>query len=277
MDNQVKGLITNIQRTSVNDGPGIRTTVFLKGCNMRCAWCHNPESNRFEPEVVMNPELCLQCGYCEQGCYSGARKLCGQYLTVEQVLEDVLMDQPYYGEDGGLTISGGEPFMQPEFVQALLRTAKEQGIHCGIETNATALFDVMKEALPFVDIWMVDLKAFNDDIHKENTGISNEQIKENIIHLDQHGARIVLRTPIVSGINDTVEELEEIIAFGAQLQHLEYYEALPYHPLGLSKHVEEADFIREFPMLDKETIKQKLLAIMPKYDIAVRLANVKIS
>jgi len=277
MEGQRRGLISNIQRMSVHDGPGIRTTVFFKGCNMHCAWCHNPEAIHTYPEYVFNPKLCLHCGHCAEGCYSGARILCGKEMTVGEVLAEVALDRPFYGADGGLTVSGGEPFMQPEFLISLLKAAKETGIRCGVETNGSLPFTLLEQALPFVDVWMIDLKAFDDEIHKEYTGISNETIKQNLLELDRHGAKIVLRTPVVPGVNDAPEELEKIVKFAAGLKNLEYYEALPYHPLGLSKQVENTDFIRKFEVPDKKALKATLGSIAEKYRVPFRFANIKMS
>lgn len=273
----ISGLISNIQRTSVHDGPGIRTTVFLKGCNMRCAWCHNPEAIHIYPEYVFNPKLCLHCGHCAEGCYSGARILCGKEMTVEQVIAEVAADKPYYGETGGVTVSGGEPFMQPQFLLELLKAAKAKGFQCGVETNASLPFELIKQALPFVDVWMIDLKAFDDGIHQEYTGISNESVKANLSELDRHGAKIVLRTPVIPGVNDTADELEHIIKFAAGLKNLEYYEVLPYHPLGLSKQVENTEFIRQFEKPDKAALKAKVGPMVQKYAVPFRFANVKMS
>lgn len=274
-DGRVTGLISNIQRTSVHDGPGIRTTVFFKGCNLRCAWCHNPEAIHTYPEYVFNPKLCLHCGHCAEGCYSGARMLCGKEITVEQVMEEIMADKPYYGETGGVTFSGGEPFMQPKFLVELLKVAKERGIHCGIETNGSLPFEVMEPALPYIDVWMIDLKAYNDKVHKEYTGVSNETVKENLSKLDRHGAKIVLRTPVIPGVNDTADELEHIVKFAAGLKNLDYYEVLPYHPLGLSKQVENTEFIKEFKVPDKAALKAMLGPMVQKYAIPFRFANIK--
>ncbi|HOP10981.1 MAG TPA: glycyl-radical enzyme activating protein [Oscillospiraceae bacterium] len=273
----ITGLISSIQRMSVHDGPGIRTTVFLKGCNMRCAWCHNPEAIHTYPEYVFNPKLCLHCGHCAEGCYSGARILCGKETAVEEVMAEVSADQPYYGETGGLTVSGGEPFMQTPFLLELLKSAKARGIHCGVETNGSMPFERMEQALPFVDVWMIDLKAFDDEIHKDFTGISNGTIMKNLRELDRHGAKIILRTPVVPGVNDAADELEKIVKFAAGLKNLAYYEVLPYHPLGLSKQVEDTDFIKKFETPDKPALKAMLGPIVEKYQIPFRFANIKMS
>ena len=160
-------------------------------------------------------------------------------MTVEEIMKEVMMDQPYYGDSGGMTISGGEPFIQHEFLLELLKAAKERHIHCGIETNCSLEFEVMKAAIPYIDVWMIDLKAFDDGIHRKYTGVTNKGVKHNLKELDKYDVTIVLRTPVVPGINDNPAELEKIVEFAAGLEHLDYYEILPYHPLGLSKQIEK--------------------------------------
>lgn len=277
MIHEIKGLISNIQRTSVHDGPGIRTTVFFKGCNMHCVWCHNPEAIHAKPEYIFNQQLCLHCGFCDQGCYSGAKMLCGKEMDVHEVMKEVLMDKPYYADTGGITISGGEPFMQSDFLVEILKAAQKQGIHCGIETNASMPFGTMARALPYVDVWMVDLKTFTDDIHKKYTGVSNEMIKNNIKELDRHDVKIVLRTPFVPAVNDDPAEIEKIVAFAANLKHIDYYEILPYHPLGLSKQVENTEFIQRFEAPDKHKLNEMVMPIVSKYAVRFRLANSKMA
>ena len=276
MNGSLMGIVSNIQRMSVHDGPGLRTTVFFKGCNMRCKWCHNPESIHTEPEYVFNEKLCKHCGMCEQGCYSGARTLCGKEMSVEEILTEVHMDMPYYGDDGGITISGGEPFMQHAFLFELLRAANNEGIQCALETNASFPFEIIQHAIDYVKLWMIDMKAFDDDVHKKYTGISNAAIKENLRKLDALGARIILRTPVVPGVNDADEELNKIIGFAKELKNLVYYEVLPYHPLGLSKQVANTDFIECFKTPNKEELLQQLLPTVEKHKIQFRFANRKV-
>jgi pyruvate formate lyase activating enzyme len=272
-----KGLITDIQRMSVHDGPGIRTTVFLKGCNMRCAWCHNPETVKAQPEYVFNPKLCRHCGYCDEGCYCGAKKLCGREVTAEYVIDQALLDKPYYGNDGGITISGGEPLVQPDFVLELCKLAREHELHIGIETNLSMPYAKIAPLVAFADLWMVDIKAFSDEIHQKYTGISNAGILKNINLLDQNrGVSIVIRTPAVPGVNDSYQEIEKILKFTEKLEHLEYYELLPYHPLGLSKLVEDTGFITRFENPDKKNLRKTLERLREIYSVDLRMANVKI-
>ncbi len=273
---KVKGNVADIQRMSVHDGPGIRTTVFLKGCNMRCAWCHNPETVKMQPEYVVNPKLCIHCGYCEQGCYSGARRLCGRAMTKDEVMEQVLLDAPYYGSDGGVTISGGEPFMQTDFTVTLCRAAKQAGLHVGLETNLSLPRTLWEQAVPYADLFMVDIKCISDDLHQKYTGISNRHILENIRTLDDLGAKLIIRTPAVPGVNACEEEIWQIGEFASRLKNLLYYELLPYHPLGLSKTVEDSGFVRRFPLPDKKQLKQILERMDKKLNMELRFANIKI-
>lgn len=276
MDGQaITGVVTDIQRMSVHDGPGLRTTVFLKGCNMRCKWCHNPETVRMEPEYLYNEKLCIHCGHCKEGCYTGARVLCGKVMTPAQVVEQAALDKPYYGENGGMTVSGGEPTMQPDFLREILRLGKEAGLHCGIETNLSLPFESYIEPLiPYVDLWMVDLKCFDEDLHKKYTGLSNAHTKQNLHRLDDLGIHVVLRTPVIPGVNDAEEELENIVSFAAGLKNLAYYEALPYHPLGLSKHVEFDGFIERFETPDRHALRERLHEITSRHGVPFRFANI---
>lgn len=227
------------------------------------------------PEVVYHPELCIHCGHCAEGCYTGARMMCGREMTVRQVLESVLADRVYYGKDGGLTVSGGEPTMQPEFLLSLFQSAKEAGLHCAIETNLSASFDsVIRPLLPLVDLWMADLKCFDAQSHRQWTGADNERVKENFRLLSESGAAFVMRTPIIPGVNDSAEALEPIIRFAASLPGLQYYEALPYHPLGQSKHCKGSSFTQRFPQPDRKMLLAMLTELTERYGIPFRFANV---
>ena len=232
MENKLTALITEIERFSVHDGPGIRTTVFLKGCPLHCVWCHNPECISFEPEMLHYPEKCIGCGKCDEGCYAGARVLCGREMTVEDIMSEILADKPYYGEQGGVTISGGEPLAHREFTLALIEACHREGIHVGVESS---LYRFDEEILSSLDLIMADLKIFDDDKHKTYVGIGNEDIKQNLRRADTLGIPMIIRTPIVPGINDTVENISATAEFLRTLKNVTAYELLPYHPLGISK------------------------------------------
>ncbi|MCL2059629.1 MAG: glycyl-radical enzyme activating protein [Oscillospiraceae bacterium] len=229
------GIIADIQRFSLHDGPGIRTSVFVKGCNMRCAWCHNPETIAFEPEILLKMENCIGCGQCEKGCFAGAKVLCGQEMTVEEVLAQVMLDAPYYGETGGITITGGEPACQAEFCAGLLRACRENGIHTAIETNLCFNLDTLRPMLSELDLVMADIKLFDDAAHRQWTGVGNGLLMDNLAAISGLGIPLIVRTPVVPGVNATEEDIEAIAAFASGLPSLVYYELLPYHSLGLSK------------------------------------------
>ena len=227
------GLIADIERASNHDGPGLRSVIFFKGCPLACKWCHNPECISFQPQTLFYPEKCIGCGQCKNGCYSGARVLCGREMTVDAVLEQLLQDAAYYqNSGGGVTFSGGEPQAQPEFLNALLTVCKARGIHTAIETAMPVYYpEILKKA----DLLLVDLKIWDDALHREYTGVSNRQILKNIQAASALGVPMVVHTPIIPGVNNTKENILAIKAFLKPLKNVTKYELLPYHPLGVPK------------------------------------------
>lgn len=220
---------------------------------MRCQWCHNPETISFQPEILYYPEKCLGCGHCAEGCFAGARVPCGAKITVGQVLEDVAPDRPYYGDTGGVTISGGEPLCQPDFSRALLAACREKAIHTAVETNLNAPVETAGLVLSNCDFIMCDLKIADGEKHKRFTGCSNGLILENIRRLPGCGVPFIVRTPVVPGVNDTPEDLKAVGTLIQGLEGLLYYELLPYHLLGLSKGKRENGFEPvQFQRPDKE-------------------------
>jgi len=259
------GIISDIQRFSVHDGPGIRTTVFLKGCNMRCAWCHNPETLRAHPELRVDIARCLGCGACVRACVQGAhvltgavrfaRERCqvcgacalacstggvalvGRSMSPAAVLEEVLRDRAFYiRSGGGVTLSGGEPCLQTEFSATFLAMCKDAALHTAIETNLSAPWKTLVQLLPTTDLVMLDLKLLDNAAHRRWTGVSNRRVLANIQRLAVTGTPFIVRTPVVGGVNDTDEEITAIAAFLAPLPNLRYYELLAYHPLGSAKY-----------------------------------------
>ena len=224
-----KALITDIQRASLHDGSGIRTTVFFKGCPLHCAWCHNPESISFEKQELFYPEKCIGCGKCGEGCYAGAKVICGQEMTAEEVLSALLLDKPYYSHDGGVTFSGGEPMAQKDFLKELIPLCKREGIGCAIETSMIYYDEEIFRQLDFI---MADLKIWDDDLHKRYTGVGNVRIKEHFQMLNRLHIPIIARTPVIPGIEQGINQISE---FFRGLSNVVRYELLPYHPLGNSK------------------------------------------
>ncbi|HTS18147.1 MAG TPA: glycyl-radical enzyme activating protein [Verrucomicrobiae bacterium] len=216
------GIVFDIQRAAFQDGPGIRTTVFLKGCPLRCAWCHNPESWRLEPQRVVAGD---------------AEKVYGREMTLAEVMAEVRRDHNYYvASGGGVTISGGEPTVQIEFCRALLRAAKAEGIHTCLDTCGYGRTEVFLGLLPDVDLFLWDYKATGDELHCTLTGVPARGILRNLRALHRHGARILLRCPLVPGVNDMPEHFRAVGTLMRDLPGLQGIEFLPYHETGRGKY-----------------------------------------
>lgn len=258
----MKGIVTEIERFSLRDGPGIRTTVFLKGCNMRCKWCHNPETLQVAPQLLHYPEKCLGCGACADQCFSGALVLSGKEMDTEEVMAEILQDLPYYrNSGGGVTLSGGEVTCQPDFALELLRACRRQGIPTALETNLLAPWAVYEKLLPELDLLMFDVKVYDEEKHKKWTGVSNRAILENARKAAESLPYLV-RTPVIPGVNDTAEEIGAIAGFVHSLGgDLQYYELLRFNPLGEGKYTAldmANDFagVRPGPEADTEPLAQ---------------------
>lgn len=262
----MKGLIFDIKHFAIHDGPGIRTTVFVKGCPLRCLWCHNPESLAKTPQLLFTPSRCIGCGYCfkacrndahvsvngaheidwtkcgscgacAEECYSGALELVGKETPVEDVLEKVLKDQVFYDNSGGgLTISGGEPLSQPEFTTEVFKRAKKNGIHTALDTSGYAAWEVLETVLEHVDLVLYDIKHMDSEKHREFTGIPNELIHENLGKIDELGKSIWVRIPLIPGINDDLEHFKKIGSFLSGFKHIERVDILRYHKMAESKY-----------------------------------------
>lgn len=217
-----KGRIFNIQRFSIHDGPGIRTIVFFKGCVMRCAWCCNPESQDFHIQSMIE---------------GGKQKTVGYDVTVEDIMPEILSDMPYYMRSGGgVTLSGGEVLAQADFARELLRACKENGLHTAIESAASLPYSEIEKLLPYLDLYLMDIKHVDSAKHKEFTGVGNERILENAKKVAKSGVELIIRTPIIPGFNDTPPEVEAISRFAATLDGVREHHLLPYHRLGADKY-----------------------------------------
>ena len=254
------GTIINIQRFSIHDGPGIRTTVFFKGCSLRCFWCHNPESIRPKPEIQFYLErcigcqdclsvcehgahifeagheyarnLCVVCGECVQICPNAAVELTGRHMSVDQVLAEILADRTFYQTSGGgVTLSGGEPLLQREFAREILAQCQSAGVHTAIETAANCPWEYVEEMLPVTDMFMMDLKHMDSQKHREATGVGNERILANARRLAASGKPVLFRIPVIPTVNDGDDEMAATAAFVHELGELGQAESNHAHGL----------------------------------------------
>lgn len=279
-----KAMIFNIQRYSIHDGPGIRTTVFCKGCPLRCLWCSNPESLSKSIELAHNSTLCNMCGKCVEVCprkaisvsdqtvmvdrqacdscgkcievcYAGALKFYGQEITIQQVMDEVLKDGVFYrNSSGGITASGGEALMQADFVHQLFKQCKQKGLHTCLDTSGYAPWSDMNKVLEYTDLVYYDLKHMDSAVHKKLCGVSNDLILSNLASTASRGIDIVVRIPLIPGVNDSEENLRSTAEFVYHLQKGESIEIdiLPYHQLGLGKYV---NLDRKYPMDGVQSLK----------------------
>ena len=254
------GRIFDIQRFSIYDGPGIRTNVFLKGCNLRCKWCHNPESQRPDNDLLFYKDKCVGCGACSavcdkcftaecigcgrcaEVCRHGAREISGKTVSADDVVEIVLRDRRFYKTSGGgVTLTGGEPLLQADFAAEILEKCKAAGLHTAVETAGNVSWQTFEKVLPYLDLVMFDIKSLDETVHIELTGVSNRLILENAKKLKTSGVAVRFRTPVVPGYNDG--EIPAIAEFVGEAE----YELLAYHETGCGKY----DALgREYPASD---------------------------
>jgi pyruvate formate lyase activating enzyme len=218
----ITGRIFDIQRFSIHDGPGIRTIIFLKGCRLRCRWCCNPESQEYEIQTMM---------------VQGKKKITGRDVTVDEVMEEIKKDLPYYRRSGGgVTLSGGEALLQPDFAIELLKACQDFGINTAIESAGFASFDVISRYLPYIDTFLMDIKHMDSHKHEEFTGQANGLILENARKIAEAGTNLIIRVPVVPTFNHTKEEIGAIASFAKTLPGVKELHLLPYHRLGQDKY-----------------------------------------
>jgi pyruvate formate lyase activating enzyme len=272
------GIIFDIQNLSLHDGPGLRTTIFFKGCPLRCLWCANPESQHMNPEIMFYKDKCISCraceavcptdaaktgkgcigcGKCAEVCLQKARKVAGRRMTSEEVFQEILKDKIIYNRsNGGVTLSGGEVLMQPKFAKEILRKCKENGIHTVLDSTVYCKHEVFKDILNYVDLVYVDQKCILDDKHKMLIGTSNDMIIKNIQYMDSIGQDYEIRMPIIPGYNDLDEIVEKTIQFYATLKSNPIVWLLPFHAYGKSKY---AELGRVWPMGNLENMERSAL------------------
>lgn len=255
----------NIQKFSVHDGPGIRTTVFLKGCPLECWWCHNPESQNLNPEILyfeerctkcgkcikrcegkalefkdnyltINKSTCNLCGKCADFCPNNAREYVGRNFTVKELMKEIIKDEAFYEEsNGGVTFSGGEPLIHADFLRKVLEGCKIRGIHTAVDTCGHAAWESYEKILSKVDLFLYDLKIMNNEKHKKYVGVENKLILENLKRLSARNCNIFVRMPIIAGINDDDAHITEAICYLSNLNIIQV-NLLPYHKMGMDKY-----------------------------------------
>jgi pyruvate formate lyase activating enzyme len=259
------GMIFDIKRYAIHDGPGIRTAVFFKGCPLKCWWCHNPEGQNKQPQLMFRANRCKEfkncvqvcptgaiswvdgsithwdscdhCGKCAEVCYTGAREMVGRVVSVQDLMEEIERDVVFYDQSGGgVTFTGGEPLMQRRFLYDCLLACKKQEIRVAVDTSGYSGWGGFESINPLVDLFLFDLKLIDENRHKQYTSVSNQVILDNLQKLAQTNAHIIVRIPLIPGINDDEENITSTAAFLARLDKLDGVELMPYHEIGLAKY-----------------------------------------
>ncbi len=270
----MKATIFDIERNSYVDGPGIRTTVFFKGCNLRCAWCHNPESQSPKPQIMFYQNKCTGCGKCKEKCPNhlescelcgkctlycphDAREICGKEYTVDGVMREILKDKTFYDHSGGgVTFSGGECMLQIDFLEEILKACKENGIHTAVDTAGHVPFERFEQIIPYTDLFLYDVKCFDSDKHRQYTGVENQLILKNLKSLLAKSTPVWIRIPIIPTVNDTEEELQRIKEYLSSCGIPEKVELLPYHAMGEHKYAAIGKEVQMFSVPSEEKMSK---------------------
>ena len=268
-----KAILFDIERNSFVDGPGIRTTVFFKGCNLKCAWCHNPESQSVKLQMMFYPDKCTGCGKCKEVCPyhlencdlcgkctlycpEDARKVCGKEYTVDESYAEIIKDKSYYDNSGGgVTFSGGECMLQIDFLCEILKKCKENNIHTAVDTAGHVPFERFEKILPYSDVFLYDIKIFDTHKHKKYVGVGNELILDNLKKLFERKAKLWIRIPVIPDVNDSIEEMQKIKNFLNTIGVPEKVELLPYHAMGENKYRALGKELQIFKTPDSEKMK----------------------
>ena len=298
------GRVFDIQRYSIHDGPGIRTTVFLKGCPLQCLWCHNPEGISPEPLLSFTPDRCINCGACVDACpnrahamdpqkghvllrdrcsvsgecasvcHSRALEIVGTDMSADDVLDRALRDRLFFETSGGgITLSGGEPLLQAAFAEALLEGAKNAGVHTAVETCGHVDFARFARVMPHTDLFLYDIKETDETLHRKHTGVAGTRILDNLRALHEAGASVLVRLPIVPGLNDRQDHFERVASIVKPLPRLLGVEVMPYHGLGAGKRRRfgmESDGSADPPSPDQETVARWVASLRR---LGVRVVN----
>ena len=242
---EILGNVFNIERNSFVDGPGIRTTVFLKGCNLRCVWCHNPEGQNRKREIMFYEKKCIHCGKCENLttedysfiCPNEAKEICGVDYTPRALMKEILKDKLFFSASGGgVTFSGGECMLQIDFLEEVLKLCRKECIHTAVDTAGHVPYSCFERIIPYTDLFLYDVKCLDSEMHKRYTGVGNELILDNLKKLLTQGRDVWIRTPIIPGVNDSNEEIDGIKRLVLSYGEPKKFETLPYHSMGEHKY-----------------------------------------
>ncbi len=277
----MQGEIFNIQKFCSNDGPGIRTTVFFKGCPLRCIWCHNPESQNHSKETMFYPDKCTGCGRCKNlttqntdfVCYNNAKEICGKTVSSDDVIAEVMKDYIFYkNSGGGITLSGGEPLAQFDFALDILKKSKENNLHTAIETCGFAKEEQIIKISEYVDLFLYDFKESDAQKHKLYTGVGNELIIKNLFALNKLQKDVWLRCPVIPGYNDRIDHFDEICKLANSLSCIKEINIEPYHSFGENKYTALNKNKPEIKMPEDTQIEKIISYISSKTDVSVTKA-----